>query len=76
MEFNFDTETITPDENGNISIGGTGCLIIPQGTTSQRPLTPIGGMLRYNTELSTVEYYNTSESSWDLVPSLPPQAGN
>ena len=76
MEFDFDTETITPNENGNIKIGGTGCLIIPQGTTSQRPLTPISGMLRYNTELSTVEHYNTSESSWSLVPSLPPQTGN
>ena len=35
----------------------TGALYLPVGTTAQRPTASLG-MLRYNTTLSAIEYYN------------------
>ena len=36
---------------GNATIGGTGAITIPVGTTAQRPAVPVTGMLRINTSL-------------------------
>ena len=33
-------------------------LTLPSGTTAQRPASPISGMMRYNTTLSLLEYYD------------------
>ena len=41
----------------------------PAGTTAQRPVTPVAGMVRYNTTINEVEYYNGSV--WINVGSLP-----
>jgi len=41
---------------------------IPYGTTNQRPTNPQNGTLRYNTEISVVEYFNGSV--WFLIGSL------
>jgi hypothetical protein len=30
----------------------------PAGTTAQRPAVPLAGMMRFNTSLSVMEYYN------------------
>lgn len=36
------------------SVGG---LRVPSGTTAQRPVSPVSGMLRYNTTISNLEIY-------------------
>ena len=33
---------------------------VPHGTTAQRPSSPAGGQLRFNTDLGTLEQYNTN----------------
>lgn len=56
--------------SGNVGIGvaspgaelhvaGTGAIIVPSGTTVQRPTTGVLGMIRYNTTKSTLETYTT-----------------
>jgi len=42
---------------------GTGALLVPSGTTAQRPGTPAVGQLRYNTTVAVLEQY-TTESGW------------
>jgi len=51
----------------NTTINGTDGLRIPKGTTAQRPASPVTGMLRYNENLFSPEFYNGS--TW--VPLLP-----
>ena len=36
---------------------GTGGITVPNGTTSQRPIAPNAGQIRYNTTTSTFEFY-------------------
>lgn len=58
MDFDYDTETITPDNTNLLTIGGSGGFELPIGTTLQRPVTGIAnGALRYNTDLSVIEGY-------------------
>jgi hypothetical protein len=58
------------DLNGNLAVSGvvgtsvTGALIIPTGTTAQRPTSPANGMIRKNTTTGYVEYWDTASSSW------------
>jgi hypothetical protein len=42
----------------NTSINDTGFLRLPNGTTSQRPVSPSTGMIRYNTDRGVIEYWN------------------
>ena len=49
---------------GNIAMNGTSALSIPRGTTAQRPNTPVNGMIRYNTTLDYIEWYNSTVSVW------------
>lgn len=46
--------------NNNFSVGGTGFVDLPAGTTAQRPASPNSGMVRYNTSLGYFEGYGTS----------------
>ena len=62
MDFDYTTETITPDNTNILTIGGTGGLELSVGTTGDRPVSPVNGTIRYNSTLSTVEGY--SNSSW------------
>lgn len=62
MDFDFTTETITPDNTGILTIGGHGGLELSAGTTGERPISPIDGTVRYNTTLDIFEGY--SNSSW------------
>lgn len=70
MQFDFDTETISPDGTGSITIGGTTSLVVPVGTTLERPPSPIQGMFRYNTSISSFEIFNGT--TWGEVRDLPP----
>ena len=46
-------------------IDGTEAIIVPKGTTAERPSTGINGQLRYNTTLNIFEVYENS--SWKAV---------
>ena len=49
--------------NGDVSFTSTGFLLIPNGTTAQRPASPAAGEIRYNSSLSQYEGY--SGSAWN-----------
>lgn len=48
----------------NTTIDDTGFLQLPSGTTAERPASPQNGMIRFNTTLNQVEYYQQSSVSW------------
>lgn len=50
---------------GDVILGTTTALELPDGTTAQRPGTPVNGMIRYNTTLNTFEGYKSS--SWGAI---------
>jgi hypothetical protein len=52
----------------NTTINDTGFLKLPNGNTVQRPVAPAAGMLRYNTDYNTIEYWNGT--SWFGVGTL------
>jgi hypothetical protein len=41
----------------NPSFTGTGFMLIPKGTTAQRPVSPVDGEMRYNTDTNQFEGY-------------------
>ena len=45
---------------GNVILGTTTALELPDGTTGQRPGSPVAGMIRYNTTLVQFEGYKNS----------------
>ena len=59
--------SMTGTIQGYVNIGGTNGVVIPAGTTLQRPGSPIAGMLRFNSDPTTlaVEIYNGT--SWTGV---------
>lgn len=40
-----------------VATNNSGAFSIPAGTTAQRPVNPVNGMIRYNTTLGLVEIY-------------------
>lgn len=61
--------TASPSElfhvNGNGRFDGTGAVKVSSGLTSERPGTPINGMIRYNTETAAFEGY--ASNAWSEV---------
>jgi len=53
----------------NININDNGHLTLPSGTTAERPASPAKGMLRFNTDLLRVEFYNGTV--WQSILGLP-----
>jgi len=45
----------------DLALSGTGAMQIPDGTTAERPSTPITGMFRFNTDGSNFEGYDGTE---------------
>lgn len=39
---------------------GTNAVVLPKGTTAQRPASPVTGMIRFNTTLDKTEYYSST----------------
>lgn len=56
------TSTLVIDIADNPIIGGTSGMVIPTGTTAQRPTTPTAGELRFNSTTAAGEFY--SGSAW------------
>jgi len=57
----FTNTTITGDltVTGNGTFSGTGALKMPSGTTLQQPVTPVNGMIRYNSTTGSFEGYQS-----------------
>ena len=53
-------ERLTVASDGKVSVGGTGSMKIPAGTTAQRPGSSVAGDIRFNSTSSTLEFYNGS----------------
>lgn len=50
----------------NTSLNGSvNSVALPKGSTSSQPTSAVAGMLRYNTTLNMLEYYNSS--SWKQI---------
>jgi hypothetical protein len=47
----------TPTFTGNVTMTSTGYVLIPAGTTAQRPVSPANGEMRYNTTTDQFEGY-------------------
>jgi hypothetical protein len=50
---------------GDVILGTTTALELPDGTTAQRPGSPVNGMIRYNTTLNQFEGYKAS--AWGAI---------
>jgi hypothetical protein len=50
---------------GNVILNTTTALELPDGTTGERPGSPVNGMVRYNTTLSTFEGYKAG--AWGAI---------
>jgi hypothetical protein len=59
--------TLAPTGNSEVIINTNSGLVIPVGNSSERPLVPQTGTLRWNTDLSRAEIYDGAE--WDQVAS-------
>lgn len=51
----------TSATGSDVVVGGTASITLPNGTTGQRPSSPTSGMVRFNSDTSTVEEYNGSK---------------
>ncbi len=49
----------TAQPQASLHIAGTDALVLPSGTTAQRPLAPVVGMIRYNNDTGKLEGYTT-----------------
>jgi len=59
-----DTTLYANSVTGQVVMGGTTDLVVPTGTTAQRPSNPINGMMRYNTDITSggqLEIYQGSK---------------
>jgi len=56
-----------PNANAVFHVNDTGAMILATGTTVNRPATGVTGMLRFNTTLNTLEFYDNS--AWASVSS-------
>ena len=57
--------------NDLLALGeNTSSLNLPKGTTAQRPVSPVAGMVRENTDDNVIEYYNGTE--WKQVKTAEP----
>ena len=66
MSINIDHQQNTiSSSNKTITVDHTGSLVVPKGTTAERPSTPTDGAIRYNTDLTQLEVLISS--TWEKV---------
>lgn len=70
--------TFTPATGRTVKVNSLGAFVIPAGTTSDRPLSPIAqnGSIRYNTTTQQYEGYSSSTSSWSSLGGVRDLDGN
>lgn len=59
----------------NTTINDTGYILLPSGTTAQRPGSSANGMIRFNTTLLQFEYYSGWQNTWVRMVSSVPLSG-
>jgi len=52
----------------NTVINSTDAIQLPSGTTSERPISPSDGYMRFNTDMGVVEYY--VNNGWSFLPDI------
>ena len=60
------------DVNNQVILDSTNTLLIPKGTTAQRPTSPVNGHIRYNTTDNRFEAYEAGQ--WDGLKTAAPSA--
>jgi len=55
----------------DLTISENGAVVVPYGVSSERPVAPVAGMLRYLTSDNLLEYYNGT--NWLAVSQQPPE---
>jgi hypothetical protein len=45
---------------------GTGAVLLPSGTTAQRPTVSVAS-IRFNTTTSSIEYYDVNTATWKAM---------
>ena len=61
------TQFATSNDSYVLSFPGTSAVRIPAGSTAQRPASAAAGMVRYNTNLNYLEYYDAAINQWQAV---------
>lgn len=64
----------TPQGTGRVVVNSNQSLVIPVGTTGDRPLTPANGMIRFNTTIGRYEGYNNGH--WLALSGVQDEDGN
>lgn len=59
----------THSPGAELHVAGTGAIVVPSGTTEQRPGTEVNGMLRYNSQTGYMEAYTVS--GWGFIATPP-----
>lgn len=68
-----ETNDIATLKNITLDLSGqTNAILVPKGTTAERPSSPVTGMIRYNTQLEQYELYD-SVYGWVKIGDLPPE---
>jgi hypothetical protein len=55
------------DMTDSIVMTTTNNMLMPKGTTAERPVSPVTGMMRYNTSTNQVEVYQGSSATWRSI---------
>ena len=68
-----ETNDIATLKNITLDLSGqTNAILVPKGTTAERPSSPVTGMIRYNTQLEQYELYD-SVYGWVKIGDQPPE---
>ncbi len=67
---------LQPNGVGSVIINSNQSLIIPVGSTGDRPASPVNGMIRYNTDLDRYEGYDAAHTRWLQLSGVIDQDGN
>lgn len=66
-----DSRNITNVDNatlsGTLTLNSVGAMKIPTGNTAERPLNPVDGMIRFNTDKNAIEVYSELASDFIAV---------
>ena len=62
---NVKDNSVAVQIDGEITLDSTNTVLVPKGTTAERPVSPVNGHLRYNTTVNEFEFYQNN--AWRKV---------